>query len=209
MLLAVTGLYGCAQPATPSASRSASLGASAASPSGPLAGLAPPQTELCQQIVSAADLSGVATEASAIVEGDSPDKVSVVLDSDASQFRVTKVLKAVPGLHPSGTIEIIFGPPNSGDYLPAGKYLLFLQYNPIGKVYTIPSSRLGNRVVTGEFLLTGISAAERQCGTAPTAGTAPNTALSAKAAASGAALSPSALEGFVGQLGVGQALTQP
>jgi hypothetical protein len=48
----------------------------------------------------------------------------------------------------------VFAPPNAGDFLPAGKYLLFLEYNAIGNDYSIASSSCRNVLTVGEFLIT-------------------------------------------------------
>ncbi|HEY5050122.1 MAG TPA: hypothetical protein VII50_04420 [Acidothermaceae bacterium] len=141
-----------------------------------------------------------------IVEGTSPDKSSTFNDADASQFNVTKVLKAIPGVNPSGTIEIVFAPPNSGDFLPAGMYLLFLEYNAIGKDYSIASSSFRNMLTVGEFLINGAGATEKRCSTPVSDGTpATATASANAAAASTPSLSASQLEGFAGQLSIGNA----
>jgi hypothetical protein len=171
-------------------------------------GLAPPLPWVCGSLLSASDLSGVASESGAIVEGISPDKSSTFNDADASQFNVTKVLKAIPGVNPSGTIEIVFGPPNSGDFLPAGKYLLFLEYHAIGKDYSIASSSFETVLTVGEFRINGAAATEKRCSTPVSGGTpatAAATAASANAATSAPALPASQLEGFAAQLSIGNA----
>jgi hypothetical protein len=147
----------------------------------------------------------VASESNAIVEGTSPDKSSTFNDADASQFNVTKVLKAIPGVHPFGPIEIVFGPPNSGDFLPAGKYLLFLEYNAIGNDYSIASSSFQNVLTLGEFLINGATATEQRCATPVSNGTSGSVTASANAAVSPPSLPASQLEGFVGQLIIGNA----
>jgi hypothetical protein len=147
----------------------------------------------------------VASESSAIVEGTSPDRSSTFNDADASQFNVTKVLKAIPGVHPSGPIEIVFGPPNSGDFLPAGTYLMFLEYNAIGNDYSIASSSFENVLTLGEFLINGAAATEQRCTTPVSSGTPETVTASTNAAASAPSLPASQLEGFVGQLSIGNA----
>lgn len=204
-VVAVAGLYGCSNSTARSANSSVSPSGPVGSPSTPLVGLAGPQPTVCQPILSASDLSGVAAEADSVVEGTSPGKTSVLLDSDASQFDVTKVLKTVPGVDPSGAIEIIFGPPNTGDYLPAGKYLLFLQYNTIAKVYTIPSSSLGNAVADREFLLNGDTATQQRCASGPPDTSPANAVASADAAVSASGIHVPELEGFATQLSLAQA----
>lgn len=212
-LVVVAGLCGCANSAARSASGSdsprgatASSSAAVVAPSSPLAGLAPPLAWVCGSVLSASDLSGVARESGVIVEGTSPDKSSTFNDADASQFNVTKVLKAIPGVNPSGTIEIVFAPPNSGDFLPAGMYLLFLEYNAIGKDYSIASSSFRNMLTVGEFLINGAGATEKRCSTPVSDGTpATATASANAAAASTPSLSASQLEGFAGQLSIGNA----
>jgi hypothetical protein len=211
-LVGVAGLCGCANSDARSASGSASpRGATVSSSAALLAtsslvvGLAPPIPWVCGSVVSGSDLSGVASESGVIVEGTSPDRSSTFNDADASQFNVAKVLKAVPGVHPSGPIEIVFGPPNSGDFLPAGKYLLFLVYNAIGKDYSIASSSFENVLTVGEFLIDGADATEQRCATPVSSGTPEAVTASANAAASPPSLSASQLEGFVGQLSIGNA----
>ena len=185
------------------APRLPSSAARVAPSSPPIVGLAPPIPWVCGSVVSGSDLSGVASESGAIVEGTSPDKSSTFNDADASQFNVTKVLKAIPGVHPSGPIEIVFGPPNSGDFLPAGKYLLFLEYNAIGNDYSIASSSFENVLTLGEFLINGAAATEKRCATPVSSGTPASATASANAAASPPSLPASQLEGFAGQLTIG------
>jgi hypothetical protein len=199
----VTGLYGCGNTAAYSASTPVSPTGSLVSTS-PAPEGGPPAAYVCQPILSAADLAGAATESDVVVEGTSPDKPSVFNDSDASQFNVTKVLKALPGVDPVGTIEIVFGPPNSGDYLPAGQYLMFLQYNPIGNDYTIAGSSTGFRAVTAEFLIDGDTATEKRCAAASLDGAAPSAVASWYAVASAPPMSATELEGFVGGLTLGR-----
>ena len=161
---------------------------------------------VCQPILSAADLAGPATEADAVVEGTSPDKSSTFEDSDVSEFDVTETLKALPGVDPEGAIQIVFGPPNSGDFLPAGKYLLFLLYNPIAKVYEITSSSQGDDVTEGKFLIDGDTATEKSCASRSDAGDAPSAVASWFAMASAPPLSTSELEAWVRQLTLGRTL---
>ena len=120
-LVCVAGLCGCANSTARSASGSdlprgataSSSSALVAPSSQPIVGLAPPIPWVCGSVASGADLSGVASESSAIVEGTSPDKSSTFNDADASQFNVTKVLKADPGVHPPPDRDRV-RPPNSG-----------------------------------------------------------------------------------------------
>jgi hypothetical protein len=212
-LVVLAGLCGCANSTARSASGSdsprgatASSGAALVAPSSPPnVGLAPPIPWVCGSVASWSDLSGVASESNAIVEGTSPDKSSTFNDADASQFNVTKVLKAIPGVHPFGPIEIVFGPPNSGDFLPAGKYLLFLEYNAIGNDYSIASSSFQNVLTLGEFLINGAAATEQRCATPVSSGTPDSVPASANAVASAPSLPASQLEGFVRQLIIGNA----
>ena len=212
-LVVVAGLCGCANSTARSTSGSdSSRGATASSSatlvapsSPPIVGLAPPIQWVCGSVASGSDLSGVASESSAIVEGTSPDKSSTFNDADASQFNVTKVLKAIPGVHPSGPIEIVFGPPNSGDFLPAGTYLMFLEYNAIGNDYSIASSSFENVLTLGEFLINGATATEQRCATPVPSGTPQSVTAAADAAASPPSLPTSQLEGFARQLSIGNA----
>jgi hypothetical protein len=211
-LVVLAGLCGCANSTARSASGSdsprgatASSGAAVAPSSPPNVGLAPPIPWVCGSVASWSDLSGVASESNAIVEGTSPDKSSTFNDADASQFNVTKVLKAIPGVYPFGPIEIVFGPPNSGDFLPAGTYLLFLEYNAIGNDYSIASSSFQNVLTLGEFLINGGAATEQRCATPVSSGTPDSVPASANAVASAPSLPASQLEGFVRQLIIGNA----
>ena len=147
----------------------------------------------------------MASESGAIVEGTSPDKPSTFNDADASQFNVTKVLKAIPGVNPAGAIEIVFAPPNSGDFLPAGKYLLFVEYNAIGNDYSIASSSFENVLTVGEFLINGAAATEKRCSTPVSDGTPATAVASTNAAASAPPLSASQFEGYARQLTIGNA----
>jgi hypothetical protein len=152
-----------------------------------------------------ADLADVARKADVVVEGNSPGKNSALLGFDASQFDVTKVLKAVPGLDPIGAIEIIFGPAGTGYFLPAGKYLLFLEHNPIAKVYSIRADGAGNGVINAEFLINGDTATEQSCGSGP-----PDGAVASWNSVDGAPpMSTADLEGWVRQLNFGGPVTSP
>ena len=213
---ALIGLYACANPTAKSANNQVSQGRPVVSPSTPVVsastpvvGLAPPRPTVCQPILSAADLADVASETDAVVEGDSPGKTSVVVDSDASQFDVTKILKAVPGVDPTGAIEIIFGPRGTGYFLPPGKYLLFLQYNPIAKVYTIHSGGVGSGVINAEFLINGDTATEQSCGSGPSDGAEPSAVASWNAADGAPPMSESELEAWVAQLSLGGVTESP
>jgi hypothetical protein len=204
--VAVAGLCGCATATARSANNLVSSSGPAV-PSTPLIGIGTPLPWVCQSVLSVSDLSGAARESGAIVEGTSPDKSSTFNDADASQFNVTKVLKAIPGVDPTGTIEIVFAPPNSGDFLPAGKYLLFLEYNAIGKDYSIASSSFRNVLTVGEFLINGDAATEQRCSTPD--GDSTKGSASANAAPRAPPMSTSALEGWVGQLALGQVPASP
>jgi hypothetical protein len=212
----LVGLYGCASSAAPSAHNVVSPrrpvvspSTPGVSPSTPSVGLAPPRPTVCQPILSPADLVDVFTEADAVVEGDSPGKTSVLLGFDASQFDVAKVLKAAPGVDPTGAIEILFGPRGTGYFLPAGKYLLFLEYNAIGKTYSVAGSGVGNAVINAEFLINGDTATEQSCGSEPSDGAEPGPVASWNAADGAPPMSAAELEGWVGQLNLGRALTSP
>jgi len=199
-VVAVTGLCGCANSTAHSANNLVSSSAPAL-PSTAVVGIGTPVPWVCGSVLSALDLSGAARESGAIVEGTSPDKSSTFNDADASQFNVSKVLKAVPGVDPAGTIEIVFAPPDSGDFLPAGKYLLFLEYNAIGKDYSIASSSVGNVLTVGEFLINGAAATEQRCSTP--VGDLTNVSASANAGPDAPPVPASALESWVGQLNLG------
>lgn len=158
--------------------------------------LGAPLPETCAPVRTAVDLIGLAHESGAVVEGSPTGATSTMFDAQAAAFHVTAVLRAAAGVTPAATIELLFGPPGAFT-LPPGRYLLFLVYNAVSNVYTITEGD------EGTYILTGTSAVSR----CPTEPSPLGTGLASNAAVASSPLTPGTLEGLVGQLNMGQSVT--
>ncbi len=141
----------------------------------------------CPTVQSASDLASLGPDSDAVIEGTAPGATGTLYNYTAVTFHVDRIVQARPGVSPAPQIRILLGEPKLGLTMPAGRYLLFVQYNAPNDTYTFTNGDVG------EFLLRQ-STVVRGC--TPTTA-APN------AAAATAATSWSSLEQFAATVQLG------
>jgi hypothetical protein len=120
----------------------------------------------CPPLRSTSDLAGLGPDSDAVVEGTAPGATGTLFDFTEVDFHVDLVLQTRAGLKPAAEIRVLLGSPKVGLTMPAGRYLLFVQYNSLNDTYILTNGDIG------EFELADESSVRRAC--APTT-TAPST----------------------------------
>jgi hypothetical protein len=158
-------------------------------PTTPVGPPGPPVPDPCPPLRSTSDLAGLGPDSDAVVEGTAPGATGTLFDFTEVDFHVDLVLQTRAGLIPAAEIRVLLGSPKVGLTMPAGRYLLFVQYNSLNDTYILTNGD------TGEFQLADESSVRRAC--APTT-TAPNAV-----APSPVAMSWSALETYAATVPLG------
>ena len=116
----------------------------------------------CPPLQSRSDLVGLGPDSDAVVEGTAPGATSVLFDFTEVNFHVSEVLQSRASLKPAAEIRVLLGSPKVGLTMPAGRYLLFVQYNNLNDTYILTNGDVG------EFELDHESSVRRACALTPT-----------------------------------------
>ena len=123
----------------------------------------PPVPIPCPSLRSASDLAGLGPDSDAVVEGTAPGATGTLFDFTEVDFHVDLVLETRAGLRPTAEIRVLLGSDKVGLTMPAGRYLLFVQYNSLNDTYILTNGDVG------EFELGGESSVRRACALTTTA----------------------------------------
>jgi hypothetical protein len=181
---------GCGHPRHHAAASPTSTPVSVSFPSStPTTPMGPPVPIPCPPLRSRSDLVGLRPDSDAVVEGTAPGATGTLFDFTEVDFHVDLVLETRAGLRPAAEIRVLLGSSKVGFTMPAGRYLLFVQYNSLNDTYILTNGDVG------EFELAAETSVRRAC--APT--TTPPSASSPFAVA----MSWSALETYAATVPLG------
>ena len=151
--------------------------------------MGPPVPLPCPPLRSTSDLAGLGPDSDAVVEGTAPGATGTLFDFTEVDFHVDLVLQTRPGLRPAAEIRVLLGSAKVGLTMPAGRYLLFVQYNSLNDTYILTNGDIG------EFELADESSVLRAC--------APTTTAPSAASPFPVAMSWSALETYAATVSLG------
>jgi hypothetical protein len=143
----------------------------------------------CPPLRSTSDLAGLGPDSDAVVEGTAPGATGTLFDFTEVDFHVDLVLQTRAGVKPAAEIRVLLGSPKVGLTMPAGRYLLFVQYNSLNDTYILTNGDIG------EFELAAESRVRRAC--------APTTTAPSAAAPYPVGMSWSALETYAATVPLG------